>query len=104
MSKDKGTPEPTADTKYRLATATLLATRPVNFFLPHTDVPYKDENGCLVDDPRRVEVLLSTDEGIQAYTVLKGALTAERGQVNVVFASIPGYNEDREFVYAIGKA
>lgn len=98
-------PAPTAkqEPKYRVESATMLATRPVNFFIPNTKVPMKDENGQLISDPRKVEVILATDRGIEPHTVLKEALTADRGQVNVVYATIDGYNESKEFVYAVGK-
>jgi hypothetical protein len=89
----------------RFVQALLLATKPVNYFLPGTNVPYKNENGDLVKDPNRCEVMFVTDDGvIHTARIAKDDDMPKSGRINVVYNTIAGYNNDSEFVYAIGKA
>jgi len=89
---------PVAKTEPQVTSGTLLGKRACNLFIPGTKEPLRDENGALIVDPNKTELIMSDGSRHRVRTANITGQFKFGATCHLLWAKIDGYNAGEAFV------
>lgn len=86
----------------KVTTGIMIAKKGCNLFV--AGQPLRDENGSLITDPNRIELVLEVDGKVESHRVRTANLEGKfryGATCHLLWSKLPNYNNGEEFVDAV---